>query len=71
MALGLEDKLADDELGLLGSVLEFSEKTVSAIMVSRAPMRWLTDRHLQKICTAYRLNGSWYVCSYKQELRSG
>jgi hypothetical protein len=34
VALGVEDKLADDELGLLGSVLEFSEKTVSAIMVS-------------------------------------
>ena len=34
VALGVEDKLADDELGLLGSVLEFSEKEVSAIMVS-------------------------------------
>jgi hypothetical protein len=34
VALGVEDKLADDELGLLGSVLEFSEKKVSAIMVS-------------------------------------
>ena len=34
VALGLEDKLADDELSLLGSVLEFSEKEVSAIMVS-------------------------------------
>jgi Mg2+/Co2+ transporter CorB len=37
VALGVEDKLADDELGLLGSVLEFSEKKVSAIMVSRCP----------------------------------
>jgi metal transporter CNNM len=34
VALGVEDKLADDELSLLGSVLEFSEKEVSAIMVS-------------------------------------
>jgi len=34
VALGVEDKLAEDELGLLGSVLEFSEKEVSAIMVS-------------------------------------
>jgi len=34
VALGVEDKLADDELGLLGSVLEFSEKEVSAIMAS-------------------------------------
>ena len=33
VALGVEDKLADDELSLLGSVLEFSEKEVSAIMV--------------------------------------
>jgi metal transporter CNNM len=32
--LGVEDKLADDELGLLGSVLDFSEKTVAVIMVS-------------------------------------
>lgn len=69
VALGLEDKLADDELGLLGSVLEFSEKTVSAIMVSRASTRWLTDRHPLKTCTAYRLNGSWYVYRYNQELK--
>lgn len=34
VALGVEDKLGDDELSLLGSVLEFSEKEVSAIMVS-------------------------------------
>lgn len=33
VALGVEDKLEDDELGLLGSVLEFSEKTVSNVMV--------------------------------------
>jgi Mg2+/Co2+ transporter CorC len=58
VALGLEDKLADDELGLLGSVLEFSEKTVSAIMVGDARVRWLTFRHLLKTCTVYRLNGS-------------
>jgi metal transporter CNNM len=32
VALGVEDKLGDDELGLLGS--EFSEKEVSAIMES-------------------------------------
>jgi CBS domain containing-hemolysin-like protein len=34
VALGVEDKLADDELSLLGSVLEFSGKTVGSIMVS-------------------------------------
>lgn len=33
VSLGVEDKLEDDELGLLGSVLEFSEKTVSDVMV--------------------------------------
>lgn len=33
VALGVEDKLQDDELGLLGSVLEFSEKTVGNVMV--------------------------------------
>lgn len=33
MSLGVEDKLADDELLLLGNVLEFSGKTVGAIMV--------------------------------------
>jgi Mg2+/Co2+ transporter CorB len=58
VALGLEDKLADDELGLLGSVLEFSEKTVSAIMVGHARVRLLISRHLWRICTAYRLKGS-------------
>lgn len=35
VALGVEDKLDDEELGLLGSVLEFSEKTVSNVMVSQ------------------------------------
>lgn len=34
VALGVEDKLADDELALLGSVLEFSGKTVGSVMVS-------------------------------------
>jgi hypothetical protein len=58
VALGLEDKLADDELGLLGSVLEFSEKTVLSIMASHARARALMDRHLLRICTAYRLKGS-------------
>lgn len=33
VALGVEDKLAEDELQLLGSVLEFSGKTVGSIMV--------------------------------------
>ncbi|EKD01377.1 NADPH--cytochrome reductase [Trichosporon asahii var. asahii CBS 8904] len=32
VALGVEDKLADEELALLGSVLEFSGKTVSSVM---------------------------------------
>lgn len=46
VALGVEDKLADDELGLLGSVLEFSEKEVSAIMVS--PRRYVVSVELIK-----------------------
>lgn len=33
VALGVEDKLADDELLLFGSVLEFSSKTVASVMV--------------------------------------
>lgn len=36
VALGVEDKLEEDEVGLLGSVLEFSGKTVSDVMVSRS-----------------------------------
>lgn len=36
VALGVEDKLADDELNLLGSVLEFSNKTVASVMVRGA-----------------------------------
>lgn len=40
VALGVEDKLADEELALLGSVLEFSGKTVSSVMVS--PSCWLS-----------------------------
>ncbi|RSH84636.1 uncharacterized protein EHS24_006160 [Apiotrichum porosum] len=36
VALGVEDKLADDELNLLGSVLEFSNKTVASVMVPLA-----------------------------------
>jgi metal transporter CNNM len=35
VSLGVEDKLADDELLLLGNVLEFSGKTVGTIMVSQ------------------------------------
>jgi Mg2+/Co2+ transporter CorC len=54
VALGVEDKLADDELGLLGSVLEFSEKKVSAIMVSRpsALVTQLKNRPQLRTCTA-------------------
>ena len=33
VSLGVEDKLAEDEIAILGSVLEFSEKTVQDIMV--------------------------------------
>ncbi|TYJ54300.1 hypothetical protein B9479_005059 [Cryptococcus floricola] len=35
VSLGVEDKLEEDELGLLGSVLEFSGKTVKDIMASQ------------------------------------
>ncbi|KLT41909.1 DUF21-domain-containing protein [Cutaneotrichosporon oleaginosum] len=35
VSLGVEDKLADDELLLLGNVLEFSGKTVGTIMILR------------------------------------
>jgi metal transporter CNNM len=34
VSLGVEDKLQDDEVDLLGSVLEFSGKTVGEVMVS-------------------------------------
>nr|XP_019047404.1 hypothetical protein I302_04017 [Kwoniella bestiolae CBS 10118]OCF26334.1 hypothetical protein I302_04017 [Kwoniella bestiolae CBS 10118] len=34
VSLGVEDKLNEDELGLLGSVLEFSNKKVGDVMVS-------------------------------------
>jgi len=33
VSLGVEDKLVEDEVAILGSVLEFSEKTVRDIMV--------------------------------------
>lgn len=44
MALGVEDKLADEELALLGSVLEFSGKTVSSVMVRSRRQQPLTSR---------------------------
>lgn len=34
VSLGVEDKLEEDEIAILGSVLEFSGKTVQDIMVS-------------------------------------
>jgi metal transporter CNNM len=34
VSFGVEDKLAEDEVAILGSVLEFSEKTVQDIMVA-------------------------------------
>ena len=39
VSLGVEDKLGEDELSLLGSVLEFSGKTVGNIMVRL--LRWI------------------------------
>ena len=33
VSLGLEDQLGEDELSLLGSVLEFAEKKVGSVMV--------------------------------------
>lgn len=40
VSLGVEDKLEEDEIAILGSVLEFSGKTVQDIMVSSyAPYR--------------------------------
>ncbi|KAL1409912.1 cell agglutination protein Mam3 [Vanrija albida] len=45
VALGVEDKLADDELHLLGSVLEFSGKTVGTVMTPMADVYQLpSDR---------------------------
>ncbi|EJT47625.1 hemolysin [Trichosporon asahii var. asahii CBS 2479] len=43
VALGVEDKLADEELALLGSVLEFSGKTVSSVML---PANRMVDKDL-------------------------
>lgn len=62
VALGVEDKLADDELSLLGSVLEFSGKTVGSVMVSYASGRRtdLTDpvrRRLQAGGRSHRGQG--------------
>lgn len=59
IALGVEDKLDDDELGLLGSVLEFSEKTVSDVMVSHFSDPGQREeaeqsRHLGSTSTVYR-----------------
>jgi len=34
VSLGVEDKLAEDEIAILGSVLEFAEKDVKDIMVA-------------------------------------
>jgi metal transporter CNNM len=34
VSLGVEDKLGEDEVGILGSVLEFSGKVVGDILVS-------------------------------------
>lgn len=36
MSLGIEDKLEEDEVAILGNVLEFAGKTVHDVMVSRA-----------------------------------
>ena len=38
VSLGVEEKLGEDEIKLLGSVLDFSGKTVEHIMVSPAPI---------------------------------
>lgn len=49
MAFGVEEKLDDDELGLLGSVLEFSEKTVLDVMASRpGSVQFVRDAKLSK-----------------------
>jgi metal transporter CNNM len=34
VSLGIEDKLEEDEVALIGSMLEFSGKTVNEVMVS-------------------------------------
>lgn len=34
VSLGVEDELAEDEVAILGSVLEFAEKVVEDIMVN-------------------------------------
>ncbi|ODN75427.1 hypothetical protein L202_06578 [Cryptococcus amylolentus CBS 6039] len=46
VSLGVEDKLEEDELGLLGSVLEFSGKTVKDIMTSHEDMYALSAERI-------------------------
>ncbi|OCF59040.1 hypothetical protein L486_03538 [Kwoniella mangroviensis CBS 10435] len=43
VSLGVEDKLNEDELGLLGSVLEFSNKKVGDVMTAREDMYTLSS----------------------------
>ncbi|WVQ69021.1 uncharacterized protein L199_007233 [Kwoniella botswanensis] len=43
VSLGVEDKLNEDELGLLGSVLEFSNKKVGGVMTAREDMYTLSS----------------------------
>ncbi|WVW78683.1 hypothetical protein I302_100643 [Kwoniella bestiolae CBS 10118] len=43
VSLGVEDKLNEDELGLLGSVLEFSNKKVGDVMTAKEDMYTLSS----------------------------
>ncbi|WWC87121.1 uncharacterized protein L201_002007 [Kwoniella dendrophila CBS 6074] len=46
VSLGVEDKLNEDELGLLGSVLEFSNKKVSDVMTAKEDMYTLSSEKI-------------------------
>lgn len=62
VSLGVEDKLADDEIAILGSVLEFSGKVVGDIMVRRhshdLDEQRLTVRHPGRIYLLFLQSGS-------------
>ncbi|KAK8846786.1 hypothetical protein IAR55_005874 [Kwoniella newhampshirensis] len=50
VSLGVEDKLGEEELGLLGGVLEFSGKTVEDVMTAKEDMYALSAERILDDC---------------------
>jgi hypothetical protein len=67
VSFGVEDELAEDEIAILGSVLEFSGKVVGDIMVRQrqrqAPDCQAQSRLLERISSPYPRKRSWWVSS--------